>query len=104
MGDKSYGMSNEKHTKDGDEAEVENIDMYTKLFGLDANNLKSREKMGKAEPTNDELYNEKNPATGLRYDIPMLSTTDPDYAMAYARMMRLKRTNSTLFDKIMNWD
>ena len=49
-------------------------------------------------------YNMKNPATGLRYDIPMLNTLDPDYLFKYVDMMKTKEEQPDLFGRMLRWD
>jgi hypothetical protein len=50
-----------------------------------------------------KYYNIKDPNTGKRYPIPMLSPSDPDYLYKYANMMWTKEHQPDLFDAIMNW-
>ena len=82
----------------------ETIANIERVFGIDVDSLPSIEEARKNAANFDALYNEKNPHTGLRYDIPMLKSTDPDYPKRYADMMRIKRKDPMLFDKILNWD
>jgi len=86
------------------EGEIENMDVYKKIFGIDADSLPSANEASMRTNEFELLYNEKNPDTGLRYDIPMLKTTDPDYPRKYAEMMRTKKHDPALFDKIISWD
>ena len=60
-----------------------------------------------AEPVkkdNNYYYNMKNPETGRRYDIPMLSTIDPGYYFKYVSYMQLKEDSPRTFEKIMSWE
>lgn len=95
-------MTKEKETKIRDE--MPNIEVFERAFGIDAGNLPGQKEAEKNRKEFEELYNEKNPNTGLRYGIPMLNTTDPDYPKKYANMMRMKRRDPAQFDKILNWD
>ncbi len=45
-----------------------------------------------------------NPATGRKYDIPMLSRTAPDYYLKYVYFMRLKESSPSTFEAVMSWD
>ena len=45
-----------------------------------------------------------NPETGSRYDIPMVKITDPGYAEYYVELMKMKETNPTAFNNIINWN
>jgi hypothetical protein len=49
-------------------------------------------------------YANVNPKNGLRYDIPLLIPTDPDYYSKYVYNMKLKERSPNAFDKILRWD
>ncbi|WP_038250915.1 hypothetical protein [Ghiorsea bivora] len=53
---------------------------------------------------NKYYYNMVNPQNGLRYDIPMLTPTDPDYFSKYVYFMKMKEQSEETFDKILRWD
>lgn len=53
--------------------------------------------------SNDYYFNIVNPDTGRRYDIPMLSTADPDYYFRYVKAMRMKEKQPETFEKLINW-
>lgn len=57
-------------------------------------------------PQNTDLmyWNIKNPDTGLRYDIPLLVRTDPEYMFKYIHYMKIRETSPETFEKILNWD
>jgi hypothetical protein len=77
------------------------IQLCIKVFGIDPDSLNEE----RTDDSNDaELFYEKNPATGGRYDIPMLLPSDPDYVEKYIRLMKIKKENPGLFNKILNWD
>ena len=42
--------------------------------------------------------------TGLRFNIPMLSTIDPEYFFKYVRFMKMKERSPETFEKVLNWD
>ena len=44
------------------------------------------------------------PYSRRRYDIPMLSTTEPGYFRLYVRFMRTKEQSPNTFEKILRWD
>jgi len=56
------------------------------------------------QKTDAEYFDEINPVTGLKYDIPFLSYSDDNYYDEYVRYMKLKETNPALFNKILMWD
>ena len=45
-----------------------------------------------------------NPATGERYDIPMLNPSKPGYYFKYIDMMKEKEISPNTFEKILRWD
>jgi len=49
-------------------------------------------------------YNMLDTRNGLRYDIPMLMTTDPVYYFKYIRYMKLKEQSLDTFEKMLRWD
>jgi hypothetical protein len=67
-------------------------------------NIGSTDKQGEPKKDLAYYYNMKNPVTGLRYDIPMLNTLDPDYYYKYVNFMKIKEQQPDLFDKILRWD
>jgi len=52
----------------------------------------------------DEYFSTVDPNTGKRFDIPMLSTSDPNYFVKYVEYMKIREKNPTRFKKILNWD
>jgi len=46
---------------------------------------------------------QKDPITKERYNIPLLSPTDPEYENKYVDYMKLKEISPDIFDKILNW-
>jgi len=52
---------------------------------------------------NQYYYNIVNPKNGLRYDIPMLTTRDPDYYFKYVNFMKMKERSEETFNKVLNW-
>lgn len=54
---------------------------------------------------NDAFYYDiVNPDTGYRYDIPLLSTLDPEYFFKYVHYMKIRESSPDTFKKILNWD
>ena len=51
-----------------------------------------------------EYFDTINPDTGFKYDIPMLSTSDPDYFFQYVYFMKLKERAPESFERMMNWE
>jgi len=49
-------------------------------------------------------FNMKNPRSGLRYSIPLLSPLDPDYFQKYVYFMKIKERSPDTFEKILRWD
>ena len=49
-------------------------------------------------------FNELDPKTGFRYDIPMLRRDDPGYYYKYVSYMKTKEQNEETFNKIMMWE
>ena len=45
-----------------------------------------------------------DPASGLKYNIPMLDTATPGYYFKYVYYMKLKESSPDTFEKILNWD
>jgi len=60
-------------------------------------------KDGEYSKTDSEYFDEINPDTGLKYDIPGLSYTDHDYFFEYVRYMKMKEKNPEKFKQILNW-
>jgi len=54
--------------------------------------------------TDSEYFDEINPDTGLKYDIPGLSYTDNNYFFEYVRYMKMKEKNPEKFKQIINWN
>ena len=50
-----------------------------------------------------KLFNVKNPETGKRYDIPMLSKTDHEYRENYIEAMKLKEEDPEAFVRMLKW-
>ena len=63
-------------------------------------------KMTKSSVIKDDSYyfNMKDPKSGSRYDIPMLSRIDPEYYFKYIYFMKLKERSPDTFEKILRWD
>jgi len=53
--------------------------------------------------TDSEYFDEVDPDTGLKYDIPGLSYLDFDYFSEYVRYMKMKEKNPDQFKQIMDW-
>ncbi len=53
---------------------------------------------------NSYYYNMVNPQNGMRYDIPMLNTLDPDYFFKYVNFMKIKERSPETFEKMLMWD
>ena len=49
-------------------------------------------------------YNMKDPRTGDRYDIPMLTRLDSKYYFKYIEYMKIKDESEETFNKVLNWD
>ena len=62
------------------------------------------EEKSEKEMTDQYYFNMRDPATNLRYDIPLLSTTDPGYYFKYIYFMKLKERSPETFEKAMRWD
>ena len=56
------------------------------------------------EKTDWDYFNMIDPRSGLRYDIPLLSPTNPLYFTKYVHMMKLKEESPELFEKIIRWE
>ena len=54
--------------------------------------------------TDEELFSIVNPETGMRFDIPMLSTIAPDYFWSYIYYMKIYLSSPEQFKKIMEWN
>lgn len=54
--------------------------------------------------TDEELFAIVNPETGMRFDIPMLSTIAPDYFWSYIYYMKIYLSSPEQFKKIMEWN
>jgi len=52
----------------------------------------------------NRLFNILDPETNERYDIPMLSTTSPDYYFKYVYYMRIKEASPETFERILSWE
>lgn len=51
-----------------------------------------------------EYWNTMNPATGLRYAIPLLDRKDPQYFFKYVNYMKIREASPDTFAKIMSWE
>ena len=60
-------------------------------------------KEDKPEKTDAEYFDEVNPDTKTKYDIPNLSFKDNNYFFEYVRFMKMKENNPEQFKKIMSW-
>lgn len=49
-------------------------------------------------------YNIVHPLSGMRYNIPLLSSTDPGYFYRYVEFMKMKERSPNTFERVMNWD
>lgn len=72
----------------------------------DKNNNQNEQEQEEKEIVKDDkyYYHIMNPATGMRYDIPMLSPLDPDYYFQYVHAMKIRETSPDTFKRIMSWD
>jgi hypothetical protein len=50
------------------------------------------------------LFDIVNPDTGKKYDIPLLSSVDPEYYFKYVNFMKLKECSPSAFEAAMRWD
>lgn len=74
-------------------------------FQFASENLQKDEDLASRVVKSDAYYfNIINPVSGFRYDIPMLSSTDPKYYYSYIYFMKLKERSPDTFDKILRWD
>lgn len=64
----------------------------------DSNKIKIVVKSDKA------YFDTVDPDTGLKYDIPNLAPTDPDYYQRYVHYMKIREFNPRTFEKILNWE
>jgi hypothetical protein len=87
--------------------------LFKKILGEKINKVFEEEEAPKSEPSksyeeqqeeNIRLFNIVDPETGLRYDIPMLKTTAPDYFWQYIHFMKIKEKDPDLFQKILDWE
>jgi len=60
--------------------------------------------IGSETNENARLFNMKDPDTGRRFDIPMLSRFSANYYYQYISYMKMKERQPDTFDKILNWD
>jgi len=49
-------------------------------------------------------FNMVDPKSGLRYNIPMLLRSDPEYYYKYIDFMKMKERSSETFEKMLRWD
>ena len=49
-------------------------------------------------------FNMVDPCNGLKYDIPMLAPTHPEYFFKYVYNMKLKESSPDTFEKMLRWD
>ena len=54
--------------------------------------------------SNAEYFDIIDPSTGVRYDIPMLASTDPDYFHSYIYYMKMRERSPETFERILNWE
>lgn len=54
--------------------------------------------------TDVEYFNEVDPQTGLKYDIPMLNSSKPGYYFKYINFMKIKERSQDTFNTIMGWN
>lgn len=54
--------------------------------------------------SNAEYFDIIDPNTGVRYDIPMLASTDPDYFHSYIYYMKIRERSPETFERILNWE
>lgn len=52
----------------------------------------------------EELWMTLNPDTNMRFEIPMLQFSDPDYKMKYIKYMKLRKENPTEFERVLKWN
>lgn len=52
----------------------------------------------------NEYFNILDPDTGDRFDIPLLSPSDPGYFFKYVYYMKLKENSPETFKKILTWE
>jgi len=62
------------------------------------------ERTGKDFIKSNNWYFNMKDRDGVRYDIPMLDTTDPEYYWKYISYMKTKVHTPMTFQKIINWD
>ena len=53
--------------------------------------------------TDEYYWNMKTPK-GVRYNIPLLDASKPDYKRKYIEYMKIKEQKPRVFDKIMSWE
>lgn len=56
------------------------------------------------EKSDAEYYATVNPATGVRFDIPLLNTLDPEYYFKYVKYMKLREESPDTFNQLINWE
>lgn len=65
---------------------------------------KDAEIYGLVVKDDDYFYHIVDPCTGRRFDIPMMSTNDPDYKSRYIYNMKLRESSPDTFEKMLSWD
>lgn len=54
--------------------------------------------------TDNDFFAILDPATGYRYDIPMLDRGDPEYFFKYIHNMKILKNSPGTFKSIMEWN
>ena len=56
------------------------------------------------DPNSDEYYfNQVDPVTGIKFDIPLLDRQDPDYRAKYIEYMKMREKQPEKFKKVISW-
>jgi hypothetical protein len=100
MNAKKTGKGTERNAKDG--AEQTNPAANETLLSQGGD--QSPDQYTKRPKTNNEYFDTFDPRNGMRFDIPMLNTTDPRYYYKYIDYMKMREQSPDTFEKVLSWD
>jgi len=87
---------------------TQDISKEPENYFVDDKMRKTKSPFAEPEEAKEKTYQQylkmKNPDTGERYNIPMLSLKSPDYENQYVKYMKLKELNPDVFNKIISWE
>ncbi|NDY73089.1 hypothetical protein DO021_15510 [Desulfobacter hydrogenophilus] len=81
------------------------IENNQSAFQFASENLQKDEGLASRVVKNNAYYfNIIDPVSGLKYDIPMLSSTAPNYFYSYIYYVKFREHSPDTFDKMLRWD